>query len=284
MFFDIVIKNKPCVNRNEIIVKNMAMGIEFVNKCPEFNKNNLFELYNILSKDCLDDEDKLLEGYYYRHDGVEVDNYKGCPVDKIEECMNSLFDFVNKNIKNYDLRYYLPHIVHYYIVYIHPYFDYNGRTARMVSYWISLLINSTFLPPLISEAINLTKRNYYFSLRESRDSYNDITYFMLYIYKTSINYFLIYKNIENIEENLKQKEIILTKSDIFYLKAILINTTDKFIYDDLIKWTKINMSKQAALKILNYFEKCNILSSFKYSNKKIFSLNSECLKYKLIKQ
>ena len=111
---------------------------------------------------------------------------------------------------------------HFFFVYIHPYFDYNGRTARMVSYWISLLTNSTILPPVISEAINQTKKDYYASLRESRNARNDITYFLLYIYKISICYFLTYRNIEEVNQKLKNENIELNETERNYLKRILI--------------------------------------------------------------
>ena len=142
---------------NEQIIKNMIEGIRYISNCPPFTEENLFKLYSILSKGCLDEEDKLLPNHIYRHDGVEVGAYKGCPVEQIKECMNSLFEFVNNSIETAQYYHYLPHIAHYYILYVHPYFDYNGRTARMVSFWISLLENKGLLPPVISEAINQTK-------------------------------------------------------------------------------------------------------------------------------
>ena len=41
------------------------------------------------------EEDKLLNGHYYRHDEVEIDKYTGCPASKIKEWMDSLFEFIN---------------------------------------------------------------------------------------------------------------------------------------------------------------------------------------------
>ena len=167
---------------NDQIIKNMIDAIDFINTYPSFNEENLFKLYSILSYKCLDEEDMLLDGNIYRHDGVEVGGYLGCPQEKIKKCMDSLFNFVNNNLKNGDIKYLLPHISHYYVAYIHPYFDYNGRTARMVSYWVSLLCDKETFPPLVSEAINQSKAEYYNALCETRDSNNDLTYFLLYIY------------------------------------------------------------------------------------------------------
>lgn len=265
---------------NEQIIKNMIEGIDFVNKCPDFNEDNLFELYKILSNCCLDEEDKLLDGEKYRHDGVEVGGYKGCPADKIKECMDSLFVYVNSNLKNSDLFIYLPHIAHYYIAYIHPYFDYNGRTARMVSYWVSLLMNKGYLPPVISEAINQTKNQYYASLSETRDANNDLTYFLEYIIGVSIKYFLTYKNVEALDQEMKNKSIVLSNTEKVYIKKILISNKGKFTYNDFKEWVDINMTKQGALKILNNLESYGFLNSeITKSNKKLFEVNMSMVQY-----
>lgn len=272
-------KKKPS-SLNEQIIKNMIEGIEFVNEYPDFNEENLFKLYTLLSKDCLDEEDQLLEGHHYRHDGVEVGGYNGCPSDKIKECMDSLFEFVEKNKRGSDLEEILPHIAHYYMVYVHPYFDYNGRTARMVSYWVSLLTNQKVLPPLVSEAINQTKTQYYNALSETRDANNDLTYFLTYLFKVSISYFVAYQNIEEIDQNLKNKSIVLSAADKAYFKKILISNKGKFTHNDFTKWVDVNMSKQGALKILNAFEEYGLLTStMSQSGKKLFEVNSAQLKY-----
>ena len=265
---------------NEQIIKNMIDAIDFVNKCPDFNEDNLYFLYNLLSNGCLDEEDKLINGNHYRHDGVEVGGYNGCPFTKIKECMDSLFEFVETSKTNKQLLPFLPHVVHYYILYIHPYFDYNGRTARMVSYWVSLLCNKQIIPTIISEAINQTKAQYYSAISETRDADNDLTYFLTYIFNISIDYALMYKNIEEIDQTLKNKLITLSSVEKAYLKKILICNRGYFTHSDFTNWIGVDMTKQGALKILNAF--CDyglLLSDISKSNKKIFKVNPQIIKY-----
>ena len=281
---DIIYKKRKPVNNNEQIILNMSRAIEYANKCPDFNKENLFELYSFLSMNCLDDEDKLKEGDYYRYDDVEIDDYNGCPYEKVESRMDSLFEFVAQNLNNNKIKYLLPHIAHYYILYIHPYFDLNGRTARMVSYWIFLLLDQHAFPPVISEAINQTKNEYYTALRETRNSHNDLTYFLIYIFDISIKYFLTYKNIESIEQRLKEKSIVISETDKVYIKKILISSKGKFTYEDFIKWINAKITKQGAFKILNCLVGYGFLNSqINKSNKKIFSVNELLLQYRIIK-
>ena len=276
--------NKPTENTNDIVIKNMKQAIDFVESGEPFNKYNLYLLYNILSKDSLSEENKLLTDNLYRHDGVEVGTYKGCPVGDIEKCMDSLFEYVEKVLndnENILERILLPHICHYYIVYIHPYFDFNGRTARMVSYWIYSLSKSEYLPPLVSEAINQTKKYYYRSLEMTRDCHNDLTYFLKYILNISIGYLLCYENIEYIGNHIKNKGFTLTETESSYIKKILVSAKGSFTYQDFITYCNITISKQGALKILNKFVKYDVLKEVKSKSKtKLFCINEKKLLFK----
>lgn len=158
-------KRKP-KNQNEIIIRNMAEGIRFVMGKPIFNKTNPHALYSILSDGCLLEEKRLKEGDFYRYDGVSVDGYLGCPAHKITESMDSLFRFVEDNLQNPKTKHILPHIVHYYLLYVHPYFDYNGRTARMSSFGIRQLLGEDDSPTVLSEAINRKKKRILSCFRE----------------------------------------------------------------------------------------------------------------------
>lgn len=275
-------------NKNEIIAKNMITAMDFIMKKPEFNKENLYRLYNILSKDCLEDSQKL-NGNYYRNDSVYIGNYEGCPAEKIDVCMNNFFDFVNANLndKKSNIKEYLPHICHYYVLYIHPYFDYNGRTARMVSLWISFLQNDFSTAPLfISEAINDNKKLYYAALSETRDMENDMTYFLIYIMNTSIGYSLLYKNLNYICDEMLKKGVTLTNYEKTYIKKILLGAEDGYFdYKKFLSVANIDISKQAALKALNKLVEYGLLSSMINDKKaKLFKLNNEFVKYRWEKE
>lgn len=276
--------NAPCKNDNDIIIKNMKAGIDFVNTLPEFNKENLYKLYTLLSKDCLEEINQLHNGEYYRYDEVEISIYHGCPHTKIDESIDALFTYVKKTLSSNDvfLKILLPHICHYYIIYIHPYFDYNGRMARMVSYWVYLLSGSNAFPPIISEAINQTKNEYYKAIELSRDSHNDLTYFLKYLFNVSIDYIICYQNLKYIEQMVKNSGNVLTFSDLNYVKKIFISYKGVFSYSDFLKMINVSMSKQGALKILNRFINFGILKEVKSSsNTKLFDINKNNVPYSL---
>ncbi|MCR4661529.1 MAG: Fic family protein [Clostridia bacterium] len=274
-------------DKNEIIARNMISAIDYIKTKPSFTKENLYKLYTILSQDCLE-KNQELQVNYYRDNEVYIDKYEGCPVEKIEECMDSLFKFVDKyiNDKNNDgNKDMLPHICHYYILYVHPYFDYNGRTARMVSLWISMLLENTYTAPLfISEAINDNKRKYYDALRETRDMDNDLTYFLIYILNTAIRYSLVYRNINYISDELIKEGITITHIETIYIKKILLGADGYFDYKKFLVMANITISKQAALKELNKLAEYGLLSS-KINDKKVklFKINDEYVKYSTAK-
>ena len=276
--------NAPIKNKNDIIIKNLKAGIDFVEDLPEFNKENLFKLYTLLSKDSLEKENELLPNNYYRHDTVEISRYHGCPYEKIDENMNIFFDYVNKSLKNKSSTnlILLPHICHYYILYIHPYFDYNGRTARMVSYWIYLLSGQNNFPPIISEAINQTKIDYYKAIEETRDAHNDLTYFFKYLLSISIDYVICYQDLIYIEQVAKNNGYVLTSTDLNYIKRILISYNGTFCYLDFLKMINVDMTKQGALKILNKYIDCGFLKVVDTKTKfKMFDIKHENIPYAL---
>ena len=276
-----IIKDNNPKDKNEKIIVNMLNGLSYVKSTKEFNKESLKELYNLLSEGCLDKEDEI-NNNYYRNDMVYISNYSGCPVDKIEQCMESLFVFINNNLDTKDpiLKLLLPFIAHYYIIYIHPYFDYNGRTARMVQIWIFMLTNN-MTSLYLSEAINDNKNGYYKAIENTRNSRNDLTYFITYLIDLINHYSVVSKNLDEIKKEIENEGEYISVNELHYLKRIIINKNIKwFNYKKFIEFEGLDITKQGALKILNKFEKRGfLLSKINSKNEKIFILNESIIKY-----
>lgn len=275
-----IIKKNNISDTNEQIIYNMYQGYNFIKEKPSFNKDNILKLYKILSYKSLAEEDLPKE--YYRNQMVEVGGHDGCDVDSIERAMDSLILYVNSNtITN---SFYLPFIVHYYILYIHPYFDYNGRFARMASLWVSMLMNKeNIFPTYISEAIFAEKYNYYKAIDNTRNSNNDLTYFLTFLTSISCKYYMVYKNLDEIKKELERNGEELTVNELYYLKRILINNNlGWFNYKSFLEFSSADITKQAAFKILNNFMKLNLLLTKTNSkNEKIFKLNQDIITYQI---
>ena len=78
----------------------------------------------------------------------------------------------------------------------------------------------------------------------------------------------------------KNNGVILTETELNYLKKILISYQGPFNYSDFLKMADISISKQGALKILNKFTSLEILKEASSSSKsKLFTLNKEVIPY-----
>ena len=88
--------------------------------------------------------------------------------------MKRFVDFIQESMSELNsLTYIMPHIIHYYIIYLHPYYDFNGRMARMIAYWYIVKCHHIKdKMPVYSEAINYnsqTKALYYKAIENARD-------------------------------------------------------------------------------------------------------------------
>ena len=127
--------------RNRII--NLYNGYKYILEGKEINEETVRELYSILSKDLLCQEDKERMGEYYRTAPVYILNKGrldatidyGVDASKLNEYMDIFFAYVNnKEELDKQTDYFIKsQIMHFYFVYIHPYLDINGRTSRTIA-------------------------------------------------------------------------------------------------------------------------------------------------------
>jgi hypothetical protein len=271
-------------DKNDIIVKNMLLGYEFV-KNNDINQDNIFKLYSILSNKCLENHEKLLPGNYFRHDEVNIIDSsnaivdKGVDFQKLPILMDQLMDYINK-VKTYEEHLIASHVIHFYLIYLHPYFDYNGRMARMLSFWYNYKNAPSLSLLLISEAINnkYHKSNYYNAIMNSRKSGNDISYFLEYMGNIILKYTKIYINFYTLETTLKGKGFTLNRASeiaLKYVLAIPVTEDGYFDWKDYRDFTNDDFSKQYYLKLLNFLAEMEILIFKEHKKAKLFRLNSK---------
>lgn len=201
-YYDDIEKIKKVVNEKKIYknsqekdklrIINLYEGYRYILDNKDITKETLKELNSILSKGLLDEEDYKNMGEYYRKNPVYI--YYSSDVTKspdmgldaslIEDKMDELLDFMN----NYyfddtkTMSYLKSQILHFYFVYIHPYYDVNGRTARTTSMWY-LLNNNVYPYVIFNRGIQINKNEYYKIIRETK-KYSDISLFLKYMMNT----------------------------------------------------------------------------------------------------
>lgn len=169
-------------------ITNVYHGYKYILEHKAIDKEHLQELYSILSNSLLSEEDKQSMGEYYRLNDVVIESdihlydktYKGTKPSQIEEYMDLLFDFINSANPQDGIDVFIKsQIMHFYFVYIHPFYDVNGRTSRTLSMWY-LLNNKSYPFVVFNRAISFRKKEYYKYIERCRDS-GDLTLFLKYM-------------------------------------------------------------------------------------------------------
>ena len=191
-----ILKGLAPKNEQENRILGAKLGLEFIaDNSNKITEENLFILYMMSAGDFVTEEDKLLPGNFYRHDSVFVVGedvaHSGVDFRKVPELMKSLMDFINAEDDINDLI--KATIIHFYIAYVHPYFDGNGRTARLVHLWFLIqkgYKSALFIP--FSSEIEKSRKAYYdaFTAVEENKKLSgkiDVTPFVLYFINNVYN-------------------------------------------------------------------------------------------------
>lgn len=176
-------------NGEEHLILGMKKGIEFIGNLEnKITEENLYKLYMVSVGQFLRGEDSLPTEGYYRNDSVYVVDDKsyhmGLDERLLPEVMEKCIDFAASKDRVPELV--KACILHFYIAYLHPYFDGNGRIARLIHLWY--LVQQGFSSTLFytfSKYINESKKEYYHSFVSIEENFKvsgilDITPFIIY--------------------------------------------------------------------------------------------------------
>lgn len=194
-FIENVIKRKTDVIKDQASKKrilNLYRGYQYIIAHKKVDKIHLKELYQILSSGLLEKSDSLRMGEFYRNDTVyilkngrlDMSLDEGVDVDNIKKLMDKYFEFFNNNLFNSNTtdEYIKSQILHFYFVYVHPYFDVNGRTSRTMAMWH--LLNKKAYPYIIfNRGISFRGSEYDKMIRNAKDRH-DLTQFIDYMLDT----------------------------------------------------------------------------------------------------
>ena len=229
---EIINNKKYNLNKSEKMVLNSIKACNFAYE-NKIDIENIRYVFDTLTNGVCENES--VKGDYFRNGDVFVGNeYKiihtPCNVEDIQARMLELFNWLDKSTLNPILK---SCIAHFYIVYIHPFCDGNGRLARLFN--VSYLVNNDytgFRKVSLSDSINSNIQDYYLKLEESEHNYSgnlDITPFLEYMLEmlcdsidntlqkyiklSSVELSLVNKVIKNNEITVKKASIIAGKSE-----------------------------------------------------------------------
>ena len=254
------------------------------------SKEALLELQSILTKWVLEEKDKI---WRFRKDSDEIviqnhtwKIYHTPP--KQEFLMQELDKFIDyANDKEDNNTFTHPFIkacvLHFWIWYLHPFCDWNWRTARAIFYWYLLkkwYWGFSYIP--LSKIINDSRIQYENAYLYSEQDDYDLTYFIVYLANSTnraIKEFSKYierkiekqKNFKNIDWfNERQSKLI--KYFLTYKDWFVNNFTHKNYYGIAINTAKSDLEwlfekwfleKKKIWKFVNYYPTENLYKNFK---------------------
>lgn len=185
-----ILKGMAPKDEQENRILGIKHGLEFIaDTANKITEENLYKLYMMTVGNFLTGDDELADGNFYRHDTVYIVSdrveHSGLDYKKVPEFMKSLIAFVNAKDDINDLV--KAAIIHFYIAYVHPYFDGNGRMARLVHLWFLIqkgYRSALFIP--FSSQIEKSRKAYYDAYTTIEENKKlsgkiDVTPFILYV-------------------------------------------------------------------------------------------------------
>ena len=246
-------------------IVNLFGAYNFILEKKEINKETLRELYNQISNGLIKPIDLASMGEYYRKDAVCITNKpyfdeknEGIKYYLLDDYMNRLFDYIN-NSKAIDYTDYfvISQIIHFYFVYVHPYFDCNGRTSRIVSLWY-LLNNKANAFLNFNRSIPFSKGQYCHAIESSRRTCN-MTHFVKYMLKIEKAQLEKEYLISSIEKGLKQR---LTDEEYLVLEYYLSNNQEQTLLSLTQLFNRVNNRSFKPIQVeqrINEFKEKGIL-------------------------
>ncbi len=270
---------KP-VNVSEQMILNNYKALEYVleNIHKEIDENTVLEVYRIITQHTLDKE-SICEKY--RDDSVIVWDYtnqrtiyEGPPHTEVQPMMDDLIHFIQSKQNLHPVE--KASIIHFYFVYTHPFFDGNGRTARVFQYMYLLQHGYEFFKFFsISTVINEQKNKYYKAIQNTEDNSSDLTYFIEFNIKMMID------SIINVLSRLGKEYGRLLIFDYLERNVILLTIRQRKCLAYFIKTErnyitiseyekKYKISYETARKDLNRLEEIGLFKKRKVGKKYIY--------------
>lgn len=266
-------------------------------KIPLFTCQDVRELYDelFLNEVTSSAPDNKPDGEFFRKGSVEVRTqtqksiHSGIePESKIIEAMQSALDFINNDEENILIK---VAVFHYYIGYIHPFYDGNGRLSRFIS---SYLITQEFTPVLayrLSYTIKENIKEYYEAFKTCNDPRNrgDLTPFILmFLHVLKISMEQLISGLEKRKNQLEYYRVLLGKfarfkrianDDIVRMLFVLIQAelfSERGIStQELLEFLKI--SRSTLKKIMEGVDDYGLIKKMKIGTKNFFGIHLEKL-------
>lgn len=266
-------------SKDEWMLINNFRAMKWVkeNQHTNLTKDVILQLHRMVTENTLEGDDINFQGKF-RNDKVFVGPHEGIEHSKIDPCIEEMIHLTTSNP-----RYFHPLLkgilVHYFIGYIHPFFDGNGRTARALFYFKSIKNQLNYVELLsVSAYLRTHGKQYEKSFEKVKNNDYDLTYFIDFCLDSilsalkevsrKVNYLL---RMTDLKERFQ-----LTQSQVGLMQRMALH---KFRTIDIEEYAQqISKSREYARQELKKLLDLNLVSEIKMSKKLVYKVNADKLK------
>lgn len=273
-----ILNGQAPANDEENRIYGMKKGLEYIaDPSHPITEENIHTLYMLAVGNFLSENDRLKPGQKYRYDDVFVVGdkieHQGLPFHKVPLYMKKLVDFIHEASTMNDFL--KAAAIHFDLAYLHPYFDGNGRMARMLHLWYLVQKGypaALFIP--LSSYVNQSRNKYYraYTITEENQKISgvlDITPFLVYFIENVYNHIkpksAPLKTIECYQEALSKGFITEKEKDLF--NFILSAYTDREFSTKQLEKDFNSAAYATIYHFVHKFMKIGLLDSQKYGNR-----------------
>ena len=205
--------------KDEIMILNNYKAMKFIKndiKDEFLTKDILLEIQTILTKWILEEE--KIWRFRKNSDKIVVQNnitwevfHKTPNEEFLLKEIESFLKYANDEEKTKDFThpFIKACILHFWIWYLHPFCDWNGRTARAIFYWYLLkkwYWGFSYIP--LSRIIKETKNKYEKAYLYSEQDDYDLTYFIVYLANATSRALVEFNEYVNKKREAKKENIL----------------------------------------------------------------------------
>ncbi len=278
----LIASNEKPKNRDEFMLINNYETMKWIKENTKHPITNalVLKIHETVSANTLEGDDVSFCGKF-RNDSVYIGNHEGVLHTKIEE---SLKEAINLTTNNPRFLHALIKgiLLHYFIAYIHPFFDGNGRTARTFFYVQAIKNNLKFVELLsISADLKEHGKRYEKSFDLVKEHEHDMTFFIDFCLDSLIT------AIAKVERKIDYLRSIadfietegLNKNQVSLLQRMAIN---KFSTISIEKHAEnISKSREIARQELKDLTEKGFLREIKLGKKHTYYIKSKNIKKKI---
>ncbi len=265
--------NKP-KNKDEWMLVNNFRAMNWVqeHRNEPVSEELILQLHRIVIENTMDGDDASFSGKF-RNDKIFVGPHEGVEHTLIRQAVDEVIALVSKNP-----RYIHPLIrgilVHYFIAYIHPFFDGNGRTARALFYFKAMRNDLDYIQLLsVSAYLKEHGAQYEKAFEKVVSNDFDVTYFVdfcldsihsaLSAVSKKVSYLL---KINDLKEKAE-----LTPNQIGLLQRMALNRFRVVSIEEYA--AQIQMSREVARQELKALTELGLVDEAKSGKKLVYRIN-----------